>query len=118
MEIEKIIANKRKEAKDLAKFPVHSEIASIMKEAMCDELLEEADKLEKSLSGRRIEVETQKPKRNCDRFNSGDSGIDFNNAINEYMRETGGEVFNCCPEHTTSGDFVKWLLTRVEAKKD
>ena len=118
MEIENIIASKRNEAKELSKFPVHSEIASIMKEAMCNELREEADKLEKSLAYRRIEGETQKPKRNCDRFNSGDSGIDFNNAINAYRRETGGEVWNCCPEYTTSGDFVKWLLTRVEAKKD
>ena len=28
-------------------------------------------------------------KRNCDRSNSGDIGLDFNNAINKYRRDTG-----------------------------
>ena len=42
---------------------------------------------------------------------------DFWDAINAYRRETGGEVWNSCPEYTTSGDFVKWLLTKVKGNK-
>ena len=128
IKIQALIDATRKQAEEIASFPVATEFAKLAREAMCSELLEDANRFERMLKicgEDHIEDGCKNVacvKRNCDRFNRGNKVLNFKDAVTAFEKETGKVLYNCQPGYNSSGDFVQWLLssatTQTNEKSD